>query len=218
LIKSSIPRQAATCSATSTATPALVDFMVEWRENQLPTPTERLEHWVMYFDGLLKLEGAGVGVLLIFPKGEQHKCVLQVFLKVSNNKFEYEALLHGLRLAISLGIKRLLVYSDSTVVINQVNKSWDHNKETWTPTAWKFASLRTSSTVSSSIMSSVITTLQQTSCRRLVLLEHKYLSESSSMSFTRHPSQSQRPRPLVQHHHILIRGHDDRRRLARTLH
>jgi hypothetical protein len=34
--------------------------MAEWRENQLPTPTERPEHWVMYFDGSLKLEGAGV--------------------------------------------------------------------------------------------------------------------------------------------------------------
>jgi hypothetical protein len=48
---------------------ALVDFMVEWRENQLPTPTERPQHWVMYFDGSLKLEGAGAGVLLIFSKG-----------------------------------------------------------------------------------------------------------------------------------------------------
>jgi hypothetical protein len=38
-------------------------------------------------------------------------------------------MLHGLRLAASLGIKRLLVYDDSGVVINQVNKSWDHNKE-----------------------------------------------------------------------------------------
>jgi hypothetical protein len=28
-----------------------------------------------------------------------------------------------------LGIKRLLVYDNSAVVINQVNKSWDHNKE-----------------------------------------------------------------------------------------
>jgi hypothetical protein len=35
--------------------------MAEWRENQLPTPTERPEHWVMYFDGSLKLEGAGAG-------------------------------------------------------------------------------------------------------------------------------------------------------------
>jgi hypothetical protein len=58
---------------------ALVDFMAEWRENQLPTPTERPEHWVMYFDGSLKLEGAGAGVLLISPTGEQLKYVLQIF-------------------------------------------------------------------------------------------------------------------------------------------
>jgi dsDNA-binding SOS-regulon protein len=102
---------------TAIKSQALVDFMVEWRENQLPTPTERPEHWVMYFDGSLKLEGAGAGVLLISPTGEQLKYVLQIFWKVSNNEAEYEALLHGLCLAASLGIKRLLVYGDSTVVI-----------------------------------------------------------------------------------------------------
>jgi ribonuclease HI len=114
---------------TTIKSQALVDFMAEWRENQLPTPTERPEHWVMYFDGSLKLEGAGAGVLLISPTSEQLKYVLQIFWKVSNNEAEYEALLHGLRLAVSLGIKRLLVYGDSAVVINQVNKSWDRNKE-----------------------------------------------------------------------------------------
>jgi ribonuclease HI len=66
---------------------------------------------------------------LISPKGKQLKYVLQIFWKVSNNEAEYEALLHGLCLAISLGIKRLLVYGDSAVVINQVNKSCDRNKE-----------------------------------------------------------------------------------------
>jgi ribonuclease HI len=66
---------------------------------------------------------------LISPTGEQLKYVLQIFWKVSNNKAEYEALLHGFRLAASLGIKRLLVYDDSAVIINQVNKSWDRNKE-----------------------------------------------------------------------------------------
>jgi ribonuclease HI len=83
----------------------------------------------MYFDGSLKLEGAGARVLLVSPMGKQLKYVLQIFRKVSNNKDEYEALLHGLRLAASLGIKPLLVYGDSAVVINQVNKSWDRNKE-----------------------------------------------------------------------------------------
>jgi ribonuclease HI len=83
----------------------------------------------MYFDGSFKLEGVGAGVLLISPMGEQLKYVLQIFWKVPNNEAEYEALLHGLRLAASLRIKQLLVYGDSAVVINQVNKSWDRNKE-----------------------------------------------------------------------------------------
>jgi hypothetical protein len=57
------------------------------------------------------------------------KYVLQILWEVSNNEAEYEALLHGLCLAISLGIKRLLVYGDSLLVVQQVNKEWDCNKE-----------------------------------------------------------------------------------------
>jgi ribonuclease HI len=56
--------------------------------------------------------------------------VLEILFEVSNNEAEYEALLHGLRLAISLGIKRLLIYGDSLLVIQQVNKEWDVNKDT----------------------------------------------------------------------------------------
>jgi ribonuclease HI len=83
----------------------------------------------MYFDGSLKLNGGGAGVLSISPRGEQLKYVLQILWEVSNNEAEYEVLLHGLRLAISLGIKRLLVYGDSLLVVQQVNKEWDCNKE-----------------------------------------------------------------------------------------
>jgi ribonuclease HI len=76
----------------------------------------------MYFDGSLKFKGGCAGVLFISPKAEQIKYVLQILWKVSNNKAEYEALLHGLRLAISLGIKRLLVYVDSLLVVQLVNE------------------------------------------------------------------------------------------------
>jgi ribonuclease HI len=31
--------------------------------------------------------------------------------------------------AITLGIKRLLIYGDSAVVVNQVNKDWDCTKD-----------------------------------------------------------------------------------------
>jgi ribonuclease HI len=104
--------------------------MAEWRENQIPTPVDKPEHWTMYFDGSLKLDGGGAGVLFISPRGEQLKYVLQILWEVSNNEAKYEALLHRLRLAISLGIKLLLVYGDSLLVIQQVNKEWDCNKET----------------------------------------------------------------------------------------
>jgi ribonuclease HI len=76
----------------------------------------------MYFDGSLKLGGAGTGVLFISLDGKQLKYVLQILWQTMNNEAEYEALIHGLRVAISLGIKRLLVYGDSTVVFNQFNK------------------------------------------------------------------------------------------------
>ena len=84
----------------------------------------------MYFDGSLKLDGGGAGVLFISPKGEQLNYVFQILFKVSNNEIEYEALLHGLRLAVSLSIKRLLIYGDSLLIVQQVNKEWDINKDT----------------------------------------------------------------------------------------
>jgi ribonuclease HI len=55
---------------------------------------------------------------------------LQIHYKASNNGAEYEALIHGLHIAVSLGIKRLIAYGDSKVVIDQVNKVFDTKKET----------------------------------------------------------------------------------------
>jgi len=115
---------------TAIKSQALVDFLAEWWENQISAPVDRPKHWIMYFDGSLKLGGGNAGVLFISPKGEELKYVFQILFPVSNNEAEYEALLHGLRLAISLGIKRLLVYGDSLRVVQQVNKEWDINKET----------------------------------------------------------------------------------------
>jgi ribonuclease HI len=84
----------------------------------------------MYFDGSLNLDGVGADVLLISPQGGQLKYVLQIHYKASNNGAEYESLIHGLRIAVSLGIKRLLAFGDSKVVIEQVNKEWDCVKDT----------------------------------------------------------------------------------------
>jgi ribonuclease HI len=68
--------------------------------------------------------------LLISPQGEQLKYVVQIHYKASNNGAEYEALVHGLLIAVSLGIKRLLPFGDSKAVIEQVNMEWDCVKDT----------------------------------------------------------------------------------------
>jgi ribonuclease HI len=72
----------------------------------------------MYFDGSLNLEGVGAGVLFVSPQGDHLKYALQIHYKASNNGAEYEALIHGLRIVVSLGIKRLIAYGDSKVVID----------------------------------------------------------------------------------------------------
>jgi ribonuclease HI len=79
----------------------------------------------MYFDGSLKLQGVGAGILFIAPGGEQLKYTLQLLFPASNNAAEYEALIHGLSITVSLDIKKLMVYGDSLVLISQINKDWD---------------------------------------------------------------------------------------------
>jgi hypothetical protein len=103
---------------TTIKTQALVDFISEWTEHQVLESPEDTEIWRMYFDGSLRLQGAGAGILFIAPGGEQLNYALQILFPVSNNAIEYEALVHGLSIVVSLGIKRLMVYGDSLVVIS----------------------------------------------------------------------------------------------------
>ena len=88
-----------------------------------------LEHWVMYFDGALNINGADASILFITLTKDKLYYVLRIHFLASNNVAEYEACLHGLRIAIKFGIKCLMVYEDSTLVINQVNKDWSCSSE-----------------------------------------------------------------------------------------
>jgi ribonuclease HI len=72
----------------------------------------------MYFYGSLKINGVGAGVLFISPNKDELRYVLRLHFPASNNTAEYEACLHGMRIAVELGVKRLYVYGDSALVIN----------------------------------------------------------------------------------------------------
>ena len=86
---------------------ALADFMAEWVEQQQPTQIDSA-HWTMFFDGSKMLNVSGAGVVLVSPKGNKLNYVLQIHFDSSDNEAEYEALLYGLRMAISLGVRHLM--------------------------------------------------------------------------------------------------------------
>ena len=79
----------------------------------------------MYFDGSKILAGLGAGVVLTSPTGDTVQYILQILYIDSNNAAEYKALLHGLRMAVSMGIQRLEVRGDSNLAISQINGDFD---------------------------------------------------------------------------------------------
>jgi hypothetical protein len=91
---------------------ALSDFMAEWTEIQTPPKEKELEYWTINFDGSLKLQGAGAGIMVTSPKEESFKYVMQMHFTASDIAVEYEALPHGLRITMALGIHRLRVLGD----------------------------------------------------------------------------------------------------------
>jgi hypothetical protein len=100
------------------------DFMAEWTETHTPPKETELEYWTINCDGSLQLQDVGAGILVTSPKGESIKFVLEMHFPASNNVAKYEVLLHGLRIAMALGIRRLKVLGDSLLVVNQINKEW----------------------------------------------------------------------------------------------
>jgi ribonuclease HI len=104
----------------------LPDFHTEWIEAQLPGAPDVSNSWTMYFDGSKKNEDAGAGVILISPKGDKLRYILQMEFELpSNNEAEYEALIHGMRMAKALGCTRLMIYGDSNLVVQQTMKACD---------------------------------------------------------------------------------------------
>jgi hypothetical protein len=107
----------------------LANFIVEWTPPPCapggpdpvtgPTPAERRgpvftePYWTLFFDGSARQQSAGAGVVLVGPGEDQLMYVVCLEFKATNNMAEYEALIFGLSVALSLGVHQLLVKGDS---------------------------------------------------------------------------------------------------------
>nr|KYP62173.1 Retrovirus-related Pol polyprotein from transposon 297 family [Cajanus cajan] len=95
----------------------MADFINEFA----PPMTSEPHSWTLHVDGSSNQQGSGADIILEGPGTMIIEQSLRFGFKTSNNQAEYETLLAGLRLAADLGITELQCFSDSQVVTEQVN-------------------------------------------------------------------------------------------------
>ncbi|XP_071700672.1 uncharacterized protein [Rutidosis leptorrhynchoides] len=109
----------------------LADYLAEMT-GELEVINERtelkpviVEIWDLFTDGASCVEGAGAGLVLASPSGEEHTYALRFNFDVTNNEVEYEALLAGLNIARKMHITKFRAFTDSQLVANQFNGSFE---------------------------------------------------------------------------------------------
>ncbi|XP_058068456.1 uncharacterized protein LOC131217538 [Magnolia sinica] len=77
--------------------------------------------WTLFFDGAANSKGSGVRAILYSPDDVSIPISRRLAFNYTNNVIAYEACIAGLREAIILNVKRLRVFGDSQLIINQTN-------------------------------------------------------------------------------------------------
>ena len=87
----------------------------------------QLEHrpWKVHVDGASSAKGAEVGIVIITLEGILSEHSFRLGFNASNNEAEYEALLTGLRAVSRLEAQEVEIYSDSRLIVNQVQGSFE---------------------------------------------------------------------------------------------
>ncbi|KAL5582363.1 hypothetical protein UlMin_014805 [Ulmus minor] len=112
---------------------ALADFIAEFTytpemSEKLTTQTQNSQ-WKLYVDGSSTETSSEAGIILVSPDGVKLSCAVRFKFKATNNQAEYEALLSGLRLAKEVSARHLTIYSDSQLVVSQVNSEFQAKGE-----------------------------------------------------------------------------------------
>ncbi|KAI3469063.1 hypothetical protein Pfo_025726 [Paulownia fortunei] len=88
-----------------------------------------LSAWTLYVNGSSTSTGNGAGIVIESPQGDMFEYALKFEFLTSNNEVEYEVLLAGLKLAFAVGARKLAIYSNSQLVVNQVRGEYEARDE-----------------------------------------------------------------------------------------
>ena len=76
-------------------------------------------------DGASRQTGVGIGLQLRSSNGERIEQAIQLGFNASKKESEYEALISGIELAAVVSVDKLLIQSDSQLVVEQVNEEFE---------------------------------------------------------------------------------------------
>ena len=111
----------------------LTDFVMEFALIELAKTTKAeddLPIWKLSVDGALNAQGSGAGLILTSPEGIDIEYAFRFGFHASNKEAEYEAVIAGLNLAHSLEVAQIEVYSDSQLVVRQIEDTYEAKSET----------------------------------------------------------------------------------------
>ncbi|KAI5342892.1 hypothetical protein L3X38_010768 [Prunus dulcis] len=125
---------------------AVADFLSEFTEPQASAATQLITEpnpspsqdqtpttntldltqplWTLFVDGSSNAQGCGAGLVLVSPDKVALEYALRFNFQASNNEAEYEALLAGLRLAKEMDARQIQIFSNSQLVVHQVNQDF----------------------------------------------------------------------------------------------
>ena len=86
--------------------------------------------WKLYVNRFTTKERSDIELILVNPKIIKMQHALKFKFWATNNKTKYEALIVGLKIATYLEIEKLMVYSDSWLVVCQVGGEYEVKEET----------------------------------------------------------------------------------------
>ena len=84
-----------------------------------------VQSWQVFVDGASNVRGVGPRTVMISPEGLRQKKSLRLGFQAFNNEAEYEAFIVGLRAAQKLGANEVEIFSNSRLVVSQVDGSFE---------------------------------------------------------------------------------------------
>ncbi|XP_059650767.1 uncharacterized protein LOC132296598 [Cornus florida] len=93
--------------------------------------------WKMYFDRAINEKGVEIGAVIVSNVNAMHYPIAtKLKFNCIDNMAEYEAYIIGLQAALDMDIKKLIVFGDSKLIINQITGEWQVKDSKLIPYNW----------------------------------------------------------------------------------